>query len=171
MDKNELTAWGLANGWRMIAGCPSLTKPSSPEEAIVRTALKATERCDALFRDGHEPTRGFVREASPQKRFHHVRAALVELPVRLAVRSSEASAGNRPGAGGTAYRVTLTIPCGPPPPSRGIPVRGRSAFPCAQQGRSLACDPAFPCVGSAVPCAGAARRIRKRQTLRPWRRP
>ena len=26
----------------MIAGCPSLTKPSSPEEAIVRTALKAT---------------------------------------------------------------------------------------------------------------------------------
>ena len=39
MDKNELTAWTLANVWRMIAGCPSLTKPSSPEEAIVRTAL------------------------------------------------------------------------------------------------------------------------------------
>ena len=39
MDKDELTAWALANGWRMIAGCPSLTKPSSPEEAIVRTAL------------------------------------------------------------------------------------------------------------------------------------
>ena len=42
MDKNELTAWGLANGWRMIAGCPSLTKPSSPKEAIVRMVLKAT---------------------------------------------------------------------------------------------------------------------------------
>ena len=37
-----LTAWALANGWRMIAGCPSLTKPSSPGEAIVRMALKAT---------------------------------------------------------------------------------------------------------------------------------
>ena len=42
MDKDELTAWALANGWRMIAGCPSLTKPSSPGEAIVRMALKAT---------------------------------------------------------------------------------------------------------------------------------
>ena len=42
MDKDELTAWALANGWRMIAGCPSLTKPSSPGEAIVRIALKAT---------------------------------------------------------------------------------------------------------------------------------
>jgi len=26
----------------MIAGCPSLTKPSSPKEAIVRMVLKAT---------------------------------------------------------------------------------------------------------------------------------
>ena len=42
MDKDELTAWALANGWRMIAGRPSLTKPSSPGEAIVRMALKAT---------------------------------------------------------------------------------------------------------------------------------
>ena len=42
MDKDELTAWALANGWRVIAGCPSLTKPSSPGEAIVRMALKAT---------------------------------------------------------------------------------------------------------------------------------
>jgi hypothetical protein len=42
MDKDELTAWALANGWRMIAGRPSLTKPSSPDEAIVRMALKAT---------------------------------------------------------------------------------------------------------------------------------
>ena len=42
MDKGELTNWALANGWQMIAGCPSLTKPSSPKEAIVRMVLKAT---------------------------------------------------------------------------------------------------------------------------------
>jgi len=42
VDKDELTAWALSNGWQMIAGCPSLTKPSSPKEAIVRMALKAT---------------------------------------------------------------------------------------------------------------------------------
>lgn len=42
MDKDELTAWALKNGWQMIAGCPSLTRPSSPKEAIVRMALKAT---------------------------------------------------------------------------------------------------------------------------------
>ena len=42
MDKDALTAWALANGWQMIAGCPSLTKPSAPKEAIVRLALKAT---------------------------------------------------------------------------------------------------------------------------------
>ena len=42
MDKDELTAWALANGWQMLAGCPSLTKPSRPKEAIVRLSLKAT---------------------------------------------------------------------------------------------------------------------------------
>lgn len=42
MNKDELTDWALANGWRMIAGCPSLTKPSSPKEAIVRMVFKAT---------------------------------------------------------------------------------------------------------------------------------
>ncbi|HEY1931071.1 MAG TPA: hypothetical protein VGG99_03590 [Acetobacteraceae bacterium] len=42
MDKEELTAWALANGWQMIAGCPSLTKPRSPKEAIVRMVFKAT---------------------------------------------------------------------------------------------------------------------------------
>jgi hypothetical protein len=42
MDKDELTRWALSNGWQMIAGCPSLTKPSSPKEAIVRMVLKAT---------------------------------------------------------------------------------------------------------------------------------
>jgi hypothetical protein len=42
MDKDELTAWALANGWQILAGCPSLTKPSRPKEAIVRLSLKAT---------------------------------------------------------------------------------------------------------------------------------
>lgn len=42
MTQDELTGWALANGWQMIAGCPSLTKPSSPKEAIVRMVLKAT---------------------------------------------------------------------------------------------------------------------------------
>jgi len=42
MDRDELTHWALANGWQMIAGCPSLTKPSAPKEAIVRMVLKAT---------------------------------------------------------------------------------------------------------------------------------
>jgi hypothetical protein len=42
MDKDELTKWALSNGWQLIAGCPSLTKPSSPKEAIVRLVLKGT---------------------------------------------------------------------------------------------------------------------------------
>ena len=42
MDKDELTRWALANGWTMVAGAPSLTKPTAPKEAIVRMVLKAT---------------------------------------------------------------------------------------------------------------------------------
>jgi hypothetical protein len=42
MDKDALTAWALANGWQMIGGYPSLTKPSSPNEAIVRLVFKTT---------------------------------------------------------------------------------------------------------------------------------
>ena len=42
MDKDALTAWALGNGWTMVAGMPSLTKPSAPKEAIVRMVLKAT---------------------------------------------------------------------------------------------------------------------------------
>lgn len=42
MTKEELNAWALNNGWRMIGGHPSLTKPSRPSEAIVRLVLKAT---------------------------------------------------------------------------------------------------------------------------------
>jgi hypothetical protein len=42
MTQDELTRWAMENGWQMIAGHPSLTKPSSPKEAIVRMVLKAT---------------------------------------------------------------------------------------------------------------------------------
>lgn len=42
MTADELKAWALGNGWTMIAGHPSLTKPRSPKEAIVRMVLKAT---------------------------------------------------------------------------------------------------------------------------------
>ncbi len=42
MDKDEITAWALANGWRLRDGNPSLSKPNRPNEAIVRIVLKAT---------------------------------------------------------------------------------------------------------------------------------
>jgi hypothetical protein len=42
MDKEGLTQWALKNGWQMIEGHPSLTKPSSPNTAIVRLILKGT---------------------------------------------------------------------------------------------------------------------------------
>ncbi len=42
MDKDALSNWALSNGWQMIAGHPSLTKPSASKEAIVRLVLKAT---------------------------------------------------------------------------------------------------------------------------------
>jgi hypothetical protein len=42
MEKDELTKWALANGWQVIDGHPSLTKPAPPHPAIVRLVLKAT---------------------------------------------------------------------------------------------------------------------------------
>jgi hypothetical protein len=42
MTKDEITTWALANGWQMIDGFPSLTKPAKPHPAIVRLVLKAT---------------------------------------------------------------------------------------------------------------------------------
>jgi hypothetical protein len=42
MTKEELTDWALKNGWQMIGGFPSLTKPSAPKEPIVRLVLKST---------------------------------------------------------------------------------------------------------------------------------
>ena len=42
MNKDELTAWALSNGWQLVGDYPSLTKPSAPKEAIVRMVFKAT---------------------------------------------------------------------------------------------------------------------------------
>ncbi len=42
MTQDELTAWAAANGWRMMAGAPSLVKPGRPKDAIVRIVFKAT---------------------------------------------------------------------------------------------------------------------------------
>jgi len=42
MTKDEITQWALANGWQMIDGAPSLTKPTPPHHAIVRLVLKTT---------------------------------------------------------------------------------------------------------------------------------
>ena len=42
MDKAELERWALKNGWTIMAGHLSLTKPSKPGEAIVRLILKET---------------------------------------------------------------------------------------------------------------------------------
>jgi hypothetical protein len=42
MTKEEITSWALANGWKIIDGFPSLTKPSAPYPAIVRLVLKTT---------------------------------------------------------------------------------------------------------------------------------
>ena len=42
MTKDELTEWALANGWQMMGGYLSLSKPAQPNAAIVRLVLKAT---------------------------------------------------------------------------------------------------------------------------------
>jgi hypothetical protein len=40
MNRDELTKWALANGWREISGALSLTKPTGAQEAIVRMIFK-----------------------------------------------------------------------------------------------------------------------------------
>ncbi len=42
MDQEELTAWAVKNGWQIVAGVPSLNKPSAPKDAIVRLVFKTT---------------------------------------------------------------------------------------------------------------------------------
>ena len=60
MTKDEITAWALANGWQMMDGFPSLTKPAAPHPAIVRLVLKATvarEKIRASKDEGNPPRR------------------------------------------------------------------------------------------------------------------
>ena len=42
MDKDEITAWALKNGWQMIGGHPSLTNAARPKEPIVRIVCLGT---------------------------------------------------------------------------------------------------------------------------------
>lgn len=42
LTREELSAWALTAGWRVIAGHPSLTKPGALNDPIVRIVLKAT---------------------------------------------------------------------------------------------------------------------------------
>ena len=42
VTKEDLTTWALSTGWKLIDGHPSLSKPSRPNDAIVRLMLKAT---------------------------------------------------------------------------------------------------------------------------------
>jgi hypothetical protein len=42
MEREEISAWALKNGWQVMAGVLSLVKPRSPKEAIVRLVFKAT---------------------------------------------------------------------------------------------------------------------------------
>jgi hypothetical protein len=42
MTKDDVQNWALANGWQMMAGFPSLTRPNRPTDAIVRLVLKTT---------------------------------------------------------------------------------------------------------------------------------
>ena len=42
MTQDELTLWATRNGWRIMAGCPSLVKPGRPKDAIVRLSFKVT---------------------------------------------------------------------------------------------------------------------------------
>ena len=40
MTKDEITVWALANGWQMIDGFPSLTKPDGPAlQAAIEKAI------------------------------------------------------------------------------------------------------------------------------------
>ena len=42
MTKDELTSWALSNGWQIIDGHPSLTKPTKADMPIVRLVLKTS---------------------------------------------------------------------------------------------------------------------------------
>lgn len=42
MNKDELTAWALSNGWQMMGDTPCLVRPTKPTDAIVRMVFKTT---------------------------------------------------------------------------------------------------------------------------------
>lgn len=42
MDREAISAWAMANGFREIGGTPCLIKPQSPKEPIARILFKAT---------------------------------------------------------------------------------------------------------------------------------
>jgi len=42
VTREEITAWALCSGWRLVAGHPSLTKPNAPKQPIVRLVFKVT---------------------------------------------------------------------------------------------------------------------------------
>lgn len=42
MTREEITAWALGQGWRMIGGHPSLGKPGAAAAPIVRLVFKTT---------------------------------------------------------------------------------------------------------------------------------
>lgn len=42
MTQEELSQWAARNGWKMMAGCPSLMKPGRPKDAIIRLSFKVT---------------------------------------------------------------------------------------------------------------------------------
>jgi hypothetical protein len=42
VTQDDIKGWASKNGWQVIGGHLSLTKPSSPKEAIVRLVMKST---------------------------------------------------------------------------------------------------------------------------------
>jgi hypothetical protein len=42
VNQDDISAWALANGWQLLAGCPSLMKPGRRAEPIVRIVFKTT---------------------------------------------------------------------------------------------------------------------------------
>src|SRR5689334_20378129 len=73
MTQDELKAWAVKNGWQMIAGHPSLTKPSAPKEAIVRMVLKATVVHVEVKKPAGEAERREVRQGGSGRGNRHAR--------------------------------------------------------------------------------------------------
>ena len=50
MTREELTAWALSQGWRMIAGHPSLAKPSLAKPTLGKTGAAAAPIVRLVFK-------------------------------------------------------------------------------------------------------------------------